>query len=339
MKAYRSFSEIEIDYSKCNLCLNCVKACPQNLFRLESGKVVVPDANNCLGCKNCVKVCPTNAIDLRLSGIKKFFITKICNNNCIMCFEESRNKVKDPSYEEIITSMDEQITGNESLIVLHGAEPTLRKDFLKILHHLKKYNVPIFFPTNGRMFAYEDFSKKLVALKLPLMIAFTILGATEKVHDSITRTPGSFKQTVAGLKNLHKLRYGGLILKINYVILKQNFSEIFEMTQRFYDLVDEIQLSYVEPGGDAQLRYSLLAPKFEELVPEFEKSFEFDMKNKVFTKNIPLCYLSDKQKNLVFTINQNRERIKKCELCSLKNSCPGFWKQYLEVYPEVRELK
>ncbi len=339
MKALNSFSQIFVDLSKCNLCLKCIDACPQQLFKIEKGKVIVPDADNCLGCMNCVKVCPMHAITLQFSGIKKFFITKKCNNNCIMCFESYRNKVEDPTFKEIMEGMNSILTGHEKLIVLHGAEPTLRKDIFQILAYLRRYNVPIFFPTNGRMFAYRDFSKKLIELKLPLTIAFTILGVNEKTHDAITRTPGSFKQTVQGLSNLSEMKYPGLTLKINYVILKQNFSEIFEMVKKFYTFVDEIQLSYVEPGGDAQANYSLLAPRFEELNLQFEESFRFDSENKIFTKNIPLCYLSNSEKNLVFTLNQYREKIKKCEHCSFNQTCKGFWKQYLKVYPEVRKLK
>lgn len=339
MKAINSLSRIEVDEKKCNLCLKCIDVCPQQLFKFENGKVFAPDADICLGCMKCVNVCEPGAINLNLSGIKKFFITKKCNNNCIMCFESSRNKVDDPSFEEIISSFDSLLTGKEKLIVLHGAEPTLRRDIFQILEHLKKYNFPIFFPTNGRMFAYKEFAKRLVELKLPLMIAFTILGSNERTHDAITRTPRSFKQAVQGLKNLYDLKYDDLILKINFVILKQNFEEIFEMVKLFYNLVDEIQLSYVEPGGDAQLRYSILAPKFEDLKEYFYKCFEFDKQNKVFTKNIPLCYLSKPEKNMLYTLNQFRERVKKCKVCPFKNKCPGFWKQYLEVYSEVRELK
>ncbi|MFW6024794.1 MAG: radical SAM protein [Candidatus Woesearchaeota archaeon] len=333
MKPTRTFSKIRIDYDKCNLCKKCIEDCPQGVFKLKDNKVIA-DANSCIGCMICSRNCPEDAIDLTLSKIKKFYISNLCNNNCIMCFNEDKSNFEHPPFNELINEFDDKINGNEKLIVLHGYEPTLRKDFFKILKYFGKRNLKVFFPTNGRIFKYKKYSKKISKLKLDLDIAFTILGSSYKTHDSITHVKNSFNETYEGIKNMFSYRKENITLKINYVILKQNFKEIPKMVKRFYNYVDEIQLSYLESGGHANSIYDKLAPSFNDLEKVFKESFKLDKKDKVKTKNIPLCHLDKKDhyRNLVFTRNNLRTKVKKCNYCDFNEDCPGYWDDYLKIY-------
>ena len=333
MKPTRTFSEINIDYNKCNLCKKCIHECPQRVFRLKNDKII-SDPNLCIGCMICSNNCPQKAIDLKLSKIKKFYISNLCNNSCIMCFNQDKSQFEHPNYKDLINDFDDKISGTEELIVLHGYEPTLREDFIKVLKYFEKRNLKVFFPTNGRIFKYEKYSKKISKLNLDLDIAFTILGSSSKTHDSISRVKGSFEETYQGIKNISNFRKRNISLKINYVILKQNYKEIPKMIKKFYDLVDEIQLSYIESGGHAYQNYNLLAPSFSELAKVFKESFKLDVRDIVKTKNIPLCYLDEKEhyRNLVFTRNNLRSKLEKCKGCDFSLDCPGFWDDYLKIY-------
>uniref|UniRef100_A0A7J2TJU2 DNA-directed RNA polymerase subunit Rpo3 n=1 Tax=Archaeoglobus fulgidus TaxID=2234 RepID=A0A7J2TJU2_ARCFL len=57
---YKIIPKIEID-ENCNLCGDCVSACPRNVFSLN-GKVKVSNLLNCSLCMECVKVCEKKAI-------------------------------------------------------------------------------------------------------------------------------------------------------------------------------------------------------------------------------------------------------------------------------------
>jgi len=56
----------EIDYEKCNYCMDCVKVCPHNVFECresEEKKLVVANTENCVVfCKACAKVCGPDAL-------------------------------------------------------------------------------------------------------------------------------------------------------------------------------------------------------------------------------------------------------------------------------------
>ncbi len=51
-----------IDPKRCRGCGLCVEACPQEVFEVEKGKVVVKRPGDCAECYLCVEYCPEDAI-------------------------------------------------------------------------------------------------------------------------------------------------------------------------------------------------------------------------------------------------------------------------------------
>jgi DNA-directed RNA polymerase subunit D len=54
---YQNQAEIII-HDNCNNCAECVKACPRDVFTLESGELKIVDINQCILCSECERVCP-----------------------------------------------------------------------------------------------------------------------------------------------------------------------------------------------------------------------------------------------------------------------------------------
>ena len=59
-----SSAEIEIDYEKCDGCLNCVDICPFGVFRVEEKKIVPSHSEKCHLCLACEMECPSQAIKI-----------------------------------------------------------------------------------------------------------------------------------------------------------------------------------------------------------------------------------------------------------------------------------
>jgi DNA-directed RNA polymerase subunit D len=55
---YQHVAEVEVDEEKCNVCAECVKACPSDVFNIEDGKIKIVDVNACILCGECVNACP-----------------------------------------------------------------------------------------------------------------------------------------------------------------------------------------------------------------------------------------------------------------------------------------
>ncbi|MCL5945486.1 MAG: 4Fe-4S binding protein [Planctomycetes bacterium] len=53
---------IEIDEKKCTNCGECVNICPNEVYKLQDGKVIVANAGECSNCQSCVSVCEPQAI-------------------------------------------------------------------------------------------------------------------------------------------------------------------------------------------------------------------------------------------------------------------------------------
>lgn len=57
-----------IDYSKCNLCMECDKFCPHQVYELKEGekeekKLIIKNPYNCVVfCRACSKTCPLDAL-------------------------------------------------------------------------------------------------------------------------------------------------------------------------------------------------------------------------------------------------------------------------------------
>ena len=60
---------IVVDLSKCDVCGDCVIACPTHVIT-RKGNVIVIDESLCTLCKRCVDVCPLKAISEEIS-VKK----------------------------------------------------------------------------------------------------------------------------------------------------------------------------------------------------------------------------------------------------------------------------
>lgn len=94
-------------------------------------------------------------------------------------------------------------------VVLQGpGEPTLREDLARLVHAVRRGGAGgVALVTNGRVLAYPRRAETLASLDLGL-IAVTIRHPSADEHDRLTQVPGSYEQTLAGLRNLARALQG-----------------------------------------------------------------------------------------------------------------------------------
>ncbi len=152
-------------------------------------------------------------------------LTFLCNNNCISCIIDNRivPKKGDLTWSEIKKRID-RLPSSYDTVAITGGEPTTSRNFFRVLTYIRdtRPDILIFVVSNGRMFSYPDFANRIAELGIRnLRVGIALYSHNSDVHDSITMSKGSWKQTVEGIKNLLRL---GLRIELRIIVNRLNHS-------------------------------------------------------------------------------------------------------------------
>ena len=225
-------------------------------------------------------------------------------------------------------------------ILFTGGEPTIHPQFFEILDFTRRLypSNQIELLSNGRRFVYKNFTSRV--MKMPnLTLMISLAGYDSKTHDKVTRSNGSFQQTIEGLKNIffyldpslnQKVEIRIVITKINYKYL----TKILDLVKKEFPLTDRTILIFLEIEGQGKdnfdqvgLTHSQLRPYLKNIFPYFSKLKELRL------YHFPLCTLSPKFWPHVWRTLPEEELdfLPTCKKCLYKKHCLGIHKEYLEV--------
>ena len=153
-------------------------------------------------------------------------VTDQCNSYCLMCSQPPKQVNDfDRIYEHL--RLVDLIDSETRELGLTGGEPTLFKDdFLRLIEHCKDKlpNTALHVLSNGRLFYYQDFARKLGAIRHPdIMLGIPLYSDVDTEHDYIVQARGAFEETVLGLHNL--ARYN-VPVEIRVVIHLQSYRRL-----------------------------------------------------------------------------------------------------------------
>lgn len=270
--------------------------------------------------------------------IYSLYVEKKCNNKCIIC-PHSKNlnllHAKPGTFFEttnILARIKEIKRTTDEIIITGLGEPTLQKDIFKITTAvLKKFpQSGIKMVSNGRMFYYSDFAEKTVSLGLN-HYAIYLHGHSDKLHDSITQTNGSFYQTIQGIRNLTALR-----AKVEIMINVHgiNYPYLPDIAGFILDEFPTAEVTFIFCEIDINTKNKKHPVSFRQAVPFVEKAVNLLKKEKVKTKlfNFPNCIINKDAWDLIEsdpTDNSNDMHFPvQCEPCVMRGKCSGIWKNY-----------
>jgi len=231
-------------------------------------------------------------------------LSDVCNNNCGLCSSLDRKgeHIKKDDLFSALDSMDK-----DWKLILSGGEPCLRQDFWEILLKFKAlgfHNLEL--ATNGRALYYQSFCRRCTLAGIA-NYEVTVFGHNARLHDSITKVPGSFKQTVQGIYNLVNLRQG---VAIHVVINETNhrfLGQIIRFIHRFG--IEDIFLSLV-PDDKNKLQ----------VFRETSRKIRMHMKKGlVFRNTFYRCFQDYLHGNNELTI----QKMRGCTQCIFLNECRG----------------
>lgn len=278
-------------------------------------------------------------------------ITYKCNNRCIFCVQgDAKRSCKDRSTSQISAILEQSRRECEE-VVFTGGDPAIRPDLLELVSCAKKLKYFIQIQTNGRMFAYKGFCADIIGAGADIF-GISVHGHTPQLHDRLTRAPGSFAQTMAGIRNL--LSFNRPVMT-NTVINKYNY--------RFLPLIAAhlissgvVQYQFAFPhivGCAFKNRKSVIARKTE-VISYLRQGLDIGVKSKVSPKTeaIPYCFLRGYERcisendipetrvigtQVTESFNSWRKDKGKakgpaCAHCKCFNQCEGPWREYPEIF-------
>lgn len=271
-----------------------------------------------------------------------------CNSRCIMCTNPTEFQTRDSYKDYGLDILKKRINsikifdnkGNliDDKVILTGGEPTIHPDFFKVLSFIREKFPPVMIEldTNGRRFYYSSFTKRVLGFG-KINIYTSLHGFNEKTHDAITRTPGSFSQTIRGIQNLLKYKKLGLHeLELRIIITKLTYKyveKILKFIKENFPQVDRIVIIFMEMEGQAGDNFKIVGlthsqfqkfiPKIAKWIPKF-KEFRF--------YHFPLCTIDYSLWKYTWRTLPAYEVtfLPKCKTCLYKKYCLGIHKDYLK---------
>jgi len=167
-------------------------------------------------------------------------INSSCNNNCQFC-----NKERELSTSSIKKLLEMNKSVYKDTLLINGREPTIREDFFELVKYANKIGFKnITLRSNGRMFSYENFCHKAIKCGI-INFEIYLFSYNEYSHDSITKTPGSFRQTLKGIENLVKLN-ANVRVKMLDINNNEIIGEMLISTEKTLRIIRKLNITFEE---------------------------------------------------------------------------------------------
>ncbi len=277
-----------------------------------------------------------------------------CNNMCEFCVQgDKRHKFKNRTIDEIKNALKQAKEKGSQSVVFTGGEPTLHANILEAITYAKDSGFKsIQLQTNGRMLAYKDFCQRLISAGIN-EFSPALHSSQSKIHDKLTKSPGSWEQVVKGIKNLKSLNQ---FVLTNTVITGENYKDLPALAKLFVELgVDQFQFAFVHVLGTAAKNKDWLVPKKSEAMPYIKQGLDIGIKagKIVMTEAIPYCLMQGYEDCIAEKImpetqvvdaegviesyqeyrwNEGKAKRDECESCKFFKLCEGPWKEYPQIY-------
>ncbi|MCA9633790.1 MAG: radical SAM protein [Myxococcales bacterium] len=185
--------------------------------------------------------------------MRRVQLAAICNNRCVFCaqnaaFHEETAAVEDSVLEQI----------SESPLMLVGGEPTLVSNLEHQITALHARGIEVHVQTNARRLARDPALAPRLAAAGLRGAEVALHGPTAAVHDYHTQAPGSFRETVIGVRSLVGAR---IEVVLTTLVTRSNFRHLSEWVRLASALgVARAEMRSVLPVGRAAVRPRLEPP-------------------------------------------------------------------------------
>lgn len=276
----------------------------------------------------------------------------VCNNNCVFCIDNRlRGRLSVKVLDRNALDALKKMAGKMDRVLFTAGEPTLNPrlpEFIKLARKLGYREIGLI--TNGRRLADNDFCCQLLQAGLN-EINISFHGSREKIQEELTRTKGSFRQTLRALKNLRELKknheFGFLI---NFTVTKINLGDLnvfLRLVRRLKP--DALVFNVVIPKGRALENFERVVPFYGRAARSLKKALQKRESFSISILGLPFCLMrgdleefSGSFEKIIVKNPGRRGRLRKvspwgekikgaiCGKCDRYQICQGIWRSYIK---------
>lgn len=283
----------------------------------------------------------------------------VCNNHCLFCMEEDRSSRAHAARNmtpERVRGVIEAHRGVEEVCFTSG-EPTTRPELALFVRWARDAGCKrVSLMTNGRRLAYAPYLASLVDAGLN-RIYISIHGDHRALHDSLTRTPGSFEQTLKGIRNAARLTPMGVELHTSTVITVRNVERLAPIHELLVSAgVHQVVLNAMQLQPHLGARLDAIMPRYGKIRECFDR---IGKSQSAYLVDVPLCMtegLDDGNRGYVerrvhYEAGRNDQQAERfepihtdelnrrfrvwgpsCDACRYRPECPGVYRAYVEAF-------
>jgi radical SAM protein with 4Fe4S-binding SPASM domain len=206
-------------------------------------------------------------------------LTFKCTNNCIHCYAGGPHETAELNTSQWKEVIDRLSQIGIFILTFTGGEPTLREDLPELLQYAQKKGMVTGLITNGRKLKDKEYVKTLEKAGLDF-VQVTLESHKPKIHDLMTAAKGSWKETVAGIKNAAQSQ---IYVTTNTTLSKYNASEFL----RTIDYIKELNVAafgcnsliYSGKANAISQEFALTIEALNELLPKIrDKAQQLNLK-------------------------------------------------------------
>jgi radical SAM protein with 4Fe4S-binding SPASM domain len=235
------------------------------------------------------KVCPVSFLDVK--SVEPFTqqytaplrmdlaLTFKCQNNCVHCYAGGPHETSELTTEQWKEVIDCLSQIGVFILTFTGGEPTLREDLPELLLYAQNKGMVTGLITNGRRLKDKSYVETLEKTGLDF-VQVTLESKKAEIHDLMTGTKGSWKETVAGIKNAVQTK---IYVTTNTTLSKYNVNDFLKTV----DFIKELgvaafgcnSLIYSGKANAISEEFALPMETLNEILPKIrDKANQFGLK-------------------------------------------------------------
>lgn len=279
------------------------------------------------------------------SGSVELRPTLACDHDCGFCNSPVQgtpdNVIDKKEFDNVLDEIEPLALHT---VVISGGEPTLVKALDRMVKSASVRGYAVELQTNGMALSDPLYARRLRRAGLSLACISLHSADAPKSDTEITRSPGAWERTVAGIDQAIRQ---GLQVHISHVIHTANREE----TQDFFRFVRgrwgrgvPVRLAFVAPTGAARAAVDKYVPPIPAILPGLKNALVYASQVRLPVQlaaycGIPPCLLEEVARfsEIVRSPSKHRtpdDHIKPeaCGRCVYDPYCPGLWRDYVALH-------